>query len=97
MADTTSRIAEPKPRPKKPPSRQRRPGAEGEEAARGRATARRVCAPISKRSSAKKLTEQFGYNNPMQVPTLEKVVINMGIGEASTTARRSIRPPPTWR
>jgi large subunit ribosomal protein L5 len=29
-----------------------------------------------------KMTEQFGYKNPMQVPTLDKVVINMGIGEA---------------
>ena len=29
-----------------------------------------------------KLTEQFGYQNPMQVPTLDKVVLNMGIGEA---------------
>jgi large subunit ribosomal protein L5 len=29
-----------------------------------------------------KLTEQFGYKNPMQVPTIDKIVINMGIGEA---------------
>jgi len=29
-----------------------------------------------------KLTEQFGYQNPMQVPTIDKIVINMGIGEA---------------
>ena len=29
-----------------------------------------------------KLTEQFGYANVMQVPSLEKVVLNMGIGEA---------------
>ena len=29
----------------------------------------------------KKLTEQFGYKNRMQVPVIEKVVINMGIGE----------------
>ncbi len=29
----------------------------------------------------KKLSEEFGYANPMQVPTLLKVVINMGIGE----------------
>jgi large subunit ribosomal protein L5 len=29
----------------------------------------------------KKLTEQHGYQNPMQVPRIEKVVINMGIGE----------------
>jgi len=28
-----------------------------------------------------KLIEQFGYKNPMQVPTLDKVVVNMGIGE----------------
>ena len=30
----------------------------------------------------KKLTEQFGYKNGMQVPVIDKVVINMGIGEA---------------
>jgi large subunit ribosomal protein L5 len=29
-----------------------------------------------------KLTEQFGYKNAMQVPMIEKIVINMGIGEA---------------
>ena len=28
-----------------------------------------------------KLAEQFGYENPLQVPRLDKVVINMGIGE----------------
>jgi large subunit ribosomal protein L5 len=28
------------------------------------------------------LTKQFGYKNAMQVPVLDKVVINMGIGEA---------------
>ena len=28
------------------------------------------------------LTEKFGYSNPMQVPALTKVVINMGVGEA---------------
>lgn len=27
------------------------------------------------------LIEEFGYKNPMQVPELDKVVINMGIGE----------------
>jgi large subunit ribosomal protein L5 len=29
------------------------------------------------------LRARFGYTNPMQVPRLEKVVINMGIGEGS--------------
>jgi len=27
------------------------------------------------------LTEKFGYKNPMQVPMITKVVLNMGIGE----------------
>jgi large subunit ribosomal protein L5 len=29
------------------------------------------------------LREQFGYKNVMQVPHLEKIVINMGVGEAA--------------
>jgi large subunit ribosomal protein L5 len=28
------------------------------------------------------MTEQFKYTNPMQIPRLEKIVINMGVGEA---------------
>ena len=31
----------------------------------------------------KKLTEQFEYKNPMQVPRIEKIVINIGLGEAT--------------
>ena len=30
---------------------------------------------------APKLIEQFGYKNKMQVPTITKVVLNMGVGE----------------
>jgi large subunit ribosomal protein L5 len=29
----------------------------------------------------KKLADEFKYSNPMQVPVIEKIVINMGIGE----------------
>lgn len=29
-----------------------------------------------------KLMDQLGVSNPMQVPTLEKIVLNMGLGEA---------------
>jgi large subunit ribosomal protein L5 len=29
----------------------------------------------------KAMTEQFGYTNPMQVPRVTKIVLNMGIGE----------------
>lgn len=28
------------------------------------------------------LTEKFGYKNPMQVPRIDKIVLNMGVGEA---------------
>ena len=34
------------------------------------------------------LAEQFGYANPMQVPKLDKVVLNMGIGEATTDTKK---------
>lgn len=33
------------------------------------------------------LTKEFGYTNPMQVPTLEKVSVNIGLGEALTNGR----------
>ena len=33
------------------------------------------------------LTKKFGYKNIMQVPKLDKIVINMGIGEAKENAK----------
>ena len=33
------------------------------------------------------LMKDFGYTNPMQVPKLEKIVMNMGMGEALTNAK----------
>ena len=36
----------------------------------------------------KKLTEQFGYKNPMEVPKLDKIVLNMGVGEATQDKKR---------
>jgi len=30
-----------------------------------------------------RLRQEFGYKNPMQVPKIEKIVINMGVGEAT--------------
>ena len=33
------------------------------------------------------LTKEFGYKNVMAVPKLEKVVVNMGLGEASANAK----------
>lgn len=28
------------------------------------------------------MTKKFGYTNPMEIPKLEKIVVNMGVGEA---------------
>jgi large subunit ribosomal protein L5 len=33
------------------------------------------------------LTEQFSYGNPMQVPSVVKVVVNMGVGEAAKDSK----------
>ena len=33
------------------------------------------------------LTKEFGYTNVMAVPKIEKVVVNMGLGEATTNAK----------
>ena len=33
------------------------------------------------------MIEKFGYKNRMEVPRLEKVVINMGFGEATSNAK----------
>jgi large subunit ribosomal protein L5 len=33
------------------------------------------------------LQKQFSYTNPMQVPRLDKIVINIGLGEALTNAK----------
>ena len=34
------------------------------------------------------LQQEFNYKNPMQVPRLEKIVINMGVGEAAQDAKK---------
>ncbi len=36
----------------------------------------------------KALLEEFAYANPMQVPKLEKIVINMGVGEAAADQKK---------
>ena len=33
------------------------------------------------------LMQELGLKNPMQVPRLEKIVLNMGVGEASSNQR----------
>ena len=33
------------------------------------------------------MTEKFGYKNPMEVPRLVKITLNMGVGEAATNKK----------
>jgi large subunit ribosomal protein L5 len=37
---------------------------------------------------AKAMTERFGYSNPMQVPRIEKITINMGVGEGTQDRKK---------
>jgi large subunit ribosomal protein L5 len=39
-------------------------------------------------SIRKALKEEFGYQNDFQVPVLEKIVINMGVGEAVSDSKK---------
>ncbi len=34
------------------------------------------------------LAQKFAYKNPMQIPRLEKIVINMGVGEATADRKK---------
>jgi len=36
------------------------------------------------------LKEQFGYTNEMQIPKLDKIVLNMGIGEAVADSKKAV-------
>jgi large subunit ribosomal protein L5 len=35
------------------------------------------------------MIKEFGYTNVMQVPTLEKIVINMGVGESTADSKKA--------
>lgn len=39
-------------------------------------------------SIAKAMTEKFGYKNVMEVPRIEKIVLNMGVGEATQDKKK---------
>jgi large subunit ribosomal protein L5 len=69
-------------------------GKEGKQAAKADAPAKKAEAPekpaaparlkeFYKKDVVPALTKQFGYKTPMQVPRLSKIVLNMGVGEAT--------------
>ena len=38
-----------------------------------------------------KIQEEFGYKNPMEVPRIDKVVLNMGVGESTADSKKAQR------
>jgi large subunit ribosomal protein L5 len=42
---------------------------------------------IYKEEVVPNLTKKFGYTNPMEVPKITKITINMGVGEAATNKK----------
>ncbi|HEY1449184.1 MAG TPA: 50S ribosomal protein L5 [Caulobacteraceae bacterium] len=38
----------------------------------------------------KSMKDQFGYSNEMQIPKLDKIVVNMGIGEAVVDSKKTV-------
>ncbi|MDP2802526.1 MAG: 50S ribosomal protein L5 [Phreatobacter sp.] len=36
-----------------------------------------------------KLAEEFGYKNPFEIPHIEKIVVNMGVGESTADSKKA--------
>ena len=82
----------------KPPSEaKRKPAGEAKQSAPGEATQGRVSAAPREMPRLQRhynevvrprLQKEFNYRNPMQVPKLEKIVINMGVGEAAADQKQ---------
>ena len=43
------------------------------------------------------MIKKFGYKNIMEVPKLDKIVVNMGVGEAKENAKVLEAQLKTWR
>ncbi len=66
-------------------------GAKGAPAAKGAPEEPRAPARLRVQYDSvikKKLTEQFQYKTPLEVPRLEKIVINMGVGEGTADRKK---------
>jgi large subunit ribosomal protein L5 len=76
--------------PKSPRGRAASPPAEAAQRGGGTAVAEKVPPRLKDRyvsEIAPALREEFGFANVMQVPTLTKIVVNMGVGEAARDAK----------
>jgi large subunit ribosomal protein L5 len=95
MAEEKKAKGEPKgeqqAKPKRDKDKAQKPGKKGGGAERSEAQAAPVVttdvvaprmAELYRDKAIPALTKQFSYTNPMQVPRLEKIVVNMGLGAA---------------
>src|SRR5437667_9665681 len=100
MAKAAGGSAPPKTQPAKAPGGQRAPGrAQPKTAGKTEAPATPAGRPKPTGETAPRLRDRFrttvvsalmkerGYTNPFQVPRLEKIVINMGVGEGKENAK----------
>ncbi|NTW67956.1 MAG: 50S ribosomal protein L5 [Nitrospirae bacterium] len=99
MADKKDKTKEAKGEEKKKapakaaPGKAKAPAAEAKKEAKAAAPAVREKAPTPRlkeryqKDVVPSLMKQFNYRNPMQVPRLVKVVLNMGMGEAISNAK----------
>jgi large subunit ribosomal protein L5 len=85
-AAASAKDAKGKPQPRK------EPGAEIASAGAVRAAPKDYVARLKKLyrdEIVPKLTKEFGYKNPLEVPRLDKIVLNMGVGEAVNDAKKA--------
>jgi large subunit ribosomal protein L5 len=79
-------------KPQKVPDRAERAGKDaGEKAAQPQAAEERVVPRLKvhfEQVVRKKLSQEFGYKSALQVPVIEKIVINMGIGEGASDRKK---------
>ena len=59
--------------------------------ARTRPRFRRASRSATSRRSARSCSERFGYSSAMQVPRIEKITLNMGVGEAKQDTQAARR------
>jgi large subunit ribosomal protein L5 len=79
-------------KPQKVPDKAERVGKDaGEKAAQPQAAEERVVPRLKvhfEQVVRKKLSQEFGYKSALQVPVIEKIVINMGIGEGASDRKK---------
>ena len=91
MAEKTEKTEKAEKAPKKPKKAAPKGGSESKGEARAVQSTAVAVPPRFREKYAKDvipaLTKQFGYKNPNQVPRLEKIVLNMGLGQAVTNPK----------